>query len=286
MPRPVARVGTALAVVALALGCCQVPPALAAGDGSSISSQVSTSGGTTKLTVQTPGDAGQQTSYDGQSSAAASASAQAAAQAAQLTCQVLSQAVTNAGGGANAATAQQMYQASCAAGTAPKTFVNPAVLGRQAVLRLTVPSAVPSVGPPPDVNQWKMLPVGFPIWLWVTGATTLSTSITVQGYPVALRAVRQSVHFDMGDGTGALDCGNTTPWVMGTEGGVPSPDCGYTYQVPSQTQANPSATYLVTATATWAVTWSVLGQSGTIQVQRAAGSRVPIGELQALITGR
>jgi hypothetical protein len=61
--------------------------------------------------------------------------------------------------------------------------------------------------------------------------------------------------------------------------GAKSPTCGYVYQKPSL----PSKNYRVTATTYWAVTWTVNGVSGVIQVPRQGNVDLPVGELLAVI---
>lgn len=153
-----------------------------------------------------------------------------------------------------------------------------ALLGAQAVLQLQFPLTMPHIGPPPSVNQWRKAFVGYPLWLWSNGETTLAQQTTVMGYPVSLQATRSAVHYDMGDG-GSVDCATSTPWVQGSAApGVPSPDCGYTYQK--------AGTYQVTAVVTWTVTWTALGQSGTIPVQKAGRVTLLVGELEAIVTSQ
>lgn len=175
---------------------------------------------------------------------------------------------------------QTAPSASAAPSAAPVAPQPPpaALLGAQATLQLQFPLTMPHIGPPPSVNQWKKAFVGYPLWLWSNGQTTLSQQTTVMGYPVSLQATRSAVHYDMGDG-GSVDCATSTPWAQGSAApGAPSPDCGYTYQR--------TGSYQVTAVVTWTVTWSALGQSGTIPVQKAGRVTLPVGELEAIVTSQ
>lgn len=79
----------------------------------------------------------------------------------------------------------------------------------------------------------------------------------------------------MGDGN-TVKCATTTPWNH-----VPrskSPTCGYVYAKKSL----PKGSYLVTATATWTVTWTGAGQTGTFEMQQSGSTPLPVGELRAV----
>lgn len=160
----------------------------------------------------------------------------------------------------------------------PNPPPNPAVLGAEAVAQLTLPAAEPLVGPDPSLNKWQMVAVGYPIWLWTEGVTQLTTSASVRGYTVTLVATRASVQFNMGDGT-TLYCTSTAHWTRSVVPNTPSPNCGHVYKnKPTQ-----GTTYRVAALATWNVTWSVMGESGTIPVTKGNARQLEVGELQALV---
>jgi len=160
----------------------------------------------------------------------------------------------------------------------PSPPPNPAVLGAEAVSQLTLPGAAPLVGPDPSVNKWNMVAIGFPIWLWTEGQTQLRSSASVRGYTVSLVATRTLVQFSLGDGT-TVSCSATAAYAQGAvKPGTPSPNCGHVYQLRPD-----SGHYRVAALATWNVTWSVLGQSGTIPVTKGASRQLRVGELQAVV---
>lgn len=172
----------------------------------------------------------------------------------------------------------QAYKTNCVAGTTPGSYTPPPwVLGSQAVAQLTLPAAKPVVGPDPSLNEWKMAVVGYPLWLSTPGVASMTSSASVMGYTVSLQAVRQSVTFDMGDG-GSVTCATSTPWSPEVPPAQPSPDCGYAYQKISK----PGSFRIVTS-ATWQVTWSVLGQSGTIPVTKYGAANLTVGELQSVV---
>lgn len=147
------------------------------------------------------------------------------------------------------------------------------VLGGQAVLQLDIPVPAPSVGPPPEVNRWNSAFVGYPLWLWSQDPQQTNATMTVQGYPVTLAGVRSNVTYDMGDGN-TVTCATATPWSSAVAPAEESPDCGYRYTRKGR--------YTITATANWEVTWTALGQSGTIPVTKSATTTLPVGELQSV----
>ena len=160
---------------------------------------------------------------------------------------------------------------------APNPPPNPYLLGAEAVTRLTIPAPAPLIGPDPSINKWNMAVVNLNYWLHVEGPTTLSSSVTLQGHTVSLSATRRNVQFSMGDGT-VKTCTNTTPWVKGTPPTVKSPTCGHLY-----TKKSKPYYYRLRALATWDVTWSVLGQSGTIAVTTSDSRQLLVGELVSVI---
>jgi hypothetical protein len=47
-----------------------------------------------------------------------------------------------------------------------------------AAARLQLPRIPPGIGPSPDINQWNMAAVGYPLWLWADGPTHVSVRST------------------------------------------------------------------------------------------------------------
>lgn len=156
----------------------------------------------------------------------------------------------------------------------PVAFVpDPAVLGQTAVLDLNLPASVPEIGPDPSLNEWNLAMVGYPLWVSADNTDTAQATMNVWGFPVQLSAVRKSLEFDMGDGN-TITCTSTTPWSPGVAPGAESPDCGYAYQQVGN--------YEVIAVANWEVTWSVLGQTGVVPIEKAGAIDLPVGELQSV----
>jgi len=146
---------------------------------------------------------------------------------------------------------------------------------------LHLPDPAPRIGPDPSRNEWHMLAVGYPVWLWTSAPTTLSATATHEGLTMSLTADWTSTTFDMGDGH-QLTCTRTTEYPQHPDRyGTPSPTCGYTYQARSK----PGHDYTVTATTHWAVTWATAGRTGTLTTTYTGDRRLAVGELQALIKG-
>ena len=161
---------------------------------------------------------------------------------------------------------------------------DPKVVAQQAVATLTLPDVSPVIQPDPEWNQWKSYAVGEDLWLWADSPAQLSTTVTQQGITIQITAVRDKIDFDMGDGgvDSIVSCKEMTkyePPPMYHTGPWESPTCRYYYKkLPEQRCAG----YTMTATAHWTVTWSVLGQSGTIPMKKTQTKHLPIVELHAL----
>jgi hypothetical protein len=147
--------------------------------------------------------------------------------------------------------------------------------------KLQLPDVTPRFGPDPSVNEWKMLAVGFPVWLWTDGPTTLSTTARSDGLDFSLTATWQSTTFTMGDGH-SQTCTATTPYPAHIDKpGSPSPTCGYVYDTASP-KAKP---YTVTAEAAWRIDWSSGGEQGSFLHHYSASRPLVIGELESLVRG-
>lgn len=162
---------------------------------------------------------------------------------------------------------------------AAPTVAGPAfrVIAIQLATRLKLPMPVPQFGPDPKNNEWKMLAVGFPVWLWTSGPRTMSSSSSMSGVTFTLTARLRSTSFNTGDGR-SVTCTGMTSYSPNVKAGTPSPTCGHVYTKPSL----PAGNYRVQAESHWDVTWSVAGFTGVLPVTRTATAELPIGELNAL----
>ena len=149
-----------------------------------------------------------------------------------------------------------------------------------AIARLRFPTTTPGIGPSPEINPWKMAAVGYPLWLWSEGPTSVGpVSDSVANLSVSLRARISKTVFRMGDGESVSCAGTGRAWTRAVKPGQESPVCGYAYQKPSL----PRGQYTVTAIAFWTVDWTVNGTSGQITVPRSSTTELPVGELQAIV---
>lgn len=159
--------------------------------------------------------------------------------------------------------------------------ITPGEAGAKAVARLQLPTLKAQIGPDPAKNEWGMIPVGYPVWLFADGETSLSDSDEVEDLAVSLEAELTSMTFDMGDGTTVTCDGPGTKHTADVEPGRPSPTCGHTYQRMPRGSAK---SYMVTATAHWSITWTAFGESDTVTDTTSSTTELPVGELQVVVT--
>ncbi len=161
-----------------------------------------------------------------------------------------------------------------------RAVVSLEAIARTLVVRLKLPDPTPRFGPDPTANEWKMAAVGYPLWLWTDGPTEVTSRVEAYGVSFTLRARWRSTTFDMGDGH-QVRCTQTRAYPKAAKPGTASPVCGYTYTKASLPKGN----YTVTATSSWRISWSALGQSGTLPGSHTASQSLPVGELNALVVG-
>lgn len=149
-------------------------------------------------------------------------------------------------------------------------------IARSLAVQLHLPDATPIFSPDPKNNEWKMLTVGFPVWLRTDGPDSKSTTASAQGLTFRLNATRTSTNFTMGDGK-SLTCTAMARYSETVKAGSPSPNCGHTYQQPSG-----KGRYTVTGTHHWTIAWSVDGFSGSFPMTYSDSATIRIGELSSL----
>lgn len=163
-------------------------------------------------------------------------------------------------------------------GGVPVPRVDPTVLAREAAATLRLPSQTVRIGPDPSRNRWNMMAVGHPVWLWRDGASSTTETVSLAGVTLNMTAKHQSTTYDMGDGA-RVTCTASTPWVAGAQPpGSPSPDCGHVYSRPGK--------YTISATHHWQLSWSAMGQSGTLPMSNASSTAVTVGELASVVIER
>jgi hypothetical protein len=121
------------------------------------------------------------------------------------------------------------------------------------------------------------------MWAWIPAGAyaPVSATASVPGESVTATARPTSVAWSFGDGTSLVCAGPGTAYVPSTDPKAASPTCGHTYTVDSG-----AGTFTVTATITWAVTWSGAGQSGAFNdMSTTAAEAVRVQQSRALVTG-
>ncbi len=137
-------------------------------------------------------------------------------------------------------------------------------------VRLPVPAI--GIDPDPSVNQWRIVAVGQPLWLYDSAATVVSSAASNQGITVSIRATRVAVVFDMQEKV--VRCTAMTRRPSTADPRAKSPTCGYVYQRKGDRT--------VRATASWQISWAAQGQSGTVAMTRASTRQLPVRELLAV----
>lgn len=161
------------------------------------------------------------------------------------------------------------------AASAPPAPPDPRQLAQQAVAAMKL-SAI-TIGMVPDPRAGSVGLVGMPNWMWVEnpGPSTwgpITRRASAAGWTVTATAQVSRVSWDLGDGR-VIVCGAGTPY-LDSYGKRSSPTCGHTY--------TRQGSYTVRATSQWLVTWSGIGQAGTIPMDLTQTASVTIGEAQVL----
>ena len=155
------------------------------------------------------------------------------------------------------------------------TPVDIEAVAREAALELQVPAPRPVIGPDPARNQWNMIPVGFPIWVWTEALTSVNASTSRAGITISMTATAATTTVSFGDRT-TITCTSMSrrPPVLDPPD-TPSPDCGHVYQN--------TGLRTITATASWTVTWAAMGHTGTLALTSSASTTLRVGELTAVL---
>lgn len=154
------------------------------------------------------------------------------------------------------------------------------VLLAQAVSRMGIRGI--EMGSTPPMIPGRVGLIGFPVWLWAAnpGPQTwgpVSASASAGGATVTARAEATRVQWEMGNGDVVTCAGPGLAWSEGW-GREPSPQCGYRYEH--------DGTYRVQAVTFWELTWSGMGQQGTIPLAVFSRGELVEGEAQVLVERR
>lgn len=157
---------------------------------------------------------------------------------------------------------------------------DPEVLAAQAESKLTLPT--PTIDASPAVGLPQV--VQLPTWTWLPQAqwTALSATAAVPGESVTATATPVSVAWSWGDGTTSVCQGPGIPFAAETgDASAPSPTCGHTYQVTSAQV--PGQQFAVTATVSWAISWSGGGAAGTFpDLSTSSTVRWTVSQIQSI----
>ncbi|SCE63885.1 hypothetical protein GA0070216_10144 [Micromonospora matsumotoense] len=163
-------------------------------------------------------------------------------------------------------------------------FQPPAALGvitQQAMDNLAIPRPVIAASPALTTQQF----VHVPVWWWVQPGwwQTQTASASAGGLTITARAVPRKITWYAGDGRNTVCTGPGTRWTASTSPTAPSPTCGHTYSTTSAD--SPGGKFTVRAVATWDVSWSGGGFSGTEpNITTTTSANVTVTELRAVIT--
>lgn len=137
---------------------------------------------------------------------------------------------------------------------------------------------------PPGTDPYRRTWVGVPVWLWAAEPDPLNfgpyeETATLGGVTVTARAEVSGVVWTSSDGQRDV-CGTGTPFDLDANRDRPaveSPDCGLRFET--------TGVHTITATTTWAVSWSGGGTEGTFaSVTTSTSDTVQVGELQSVNT--
>jgi hypothetical protein len=163
---------------------------------------------------------------------------------------------------------------------------SPAQVAQVAIAELGLRAGAPQLSANPNTA------VGLPVWMWVkrSAQTTgpASVTATLGATTVTATAVLSSITWSMGPAGAFLTCngpGTPAPGRLLYQGDN-SPDCGYSYALRSLPErTGGTGRWPVTATSTFAITWTGAGQNGAQTLTLSASTSVEVGELQAVVTG-
>ena len=150
------------------------------------------------------------------------------------------------------------------------------MVAASALAQLSVPAPQLKWSPDPANNEWNAWAIGLPIWVDFEPTTPVSTSASQSGVTIDMTATQSEIHIDWGDGTTST-CTRWGHMPRMTKMGTTSPWCGHTWQEP--------ATYTVTVTSAWTVSWTALEHTGTLPLTTSSTSTIEVAEFQAIVVG-
>lgn len=158
----------------------------------------------------------------------------------------------------------------------PAAPPDPRALASRAVASMRLHAI--AIGIVPEPRSGSVGIIGLPTWMWAATPDAqslgpLTRTATAGGFTVTATAKADRTVWTMGDGATVSCRGPGTPYAD-SHGKQPSPSCGHTY--------TKQGTYAVRATTYWVVTWTGIGQTGTIPLAFTATTTITMGEAQVL----
>jgi hypothetical protein len=167
--------------------------------------------------------------------------------------------------------------------------VDASALAEQAERALTLPT------PTIDTNPAGFSVVNLATWLWVDQDIWQRFSATADAGPVTATAIAtpETVSWSMGDGHQFVCNGPGTAYVPGRSDDAQSTSCSYAYSESSagqpSTDGDPNdGSFVVSATVTWAVSWSLTGASGggeLAPLYTSATTRIRVEQIESVDSG-
>ena len=163
--------------------------------------------------------------------------------------------------------------------TSPGGAPAPVTLARIAVERMDLHA--------PNIGLWphplEELPdgynyVGWNNWMWIKNPTPntwgpITKTVTQSGHSITATAAVTHLTWEMGNGD-TKECDKGTEHPEHNTRDEKSPSCGYTY--------HQTGNYTITATAHWVITWTGLGQQGTIEMDLTTQAHTKVVEVTAV----
>jgi hypothetical protein len=155
-------------------------------------------------------------------------------------------------------------------------------LAQQAIGQLRIPH--PGIHLGPDADK---IAVNFYTWLWIDGSPPVSSTVALAGVSVTATATLSSVDWSMGEplslaggGIGSVNCQGAGVAPSADSDFDEPPPCGYMFNYRSLLErTNGVGKWPVSATATWAVTWTAsTGESGADSLSASSTTNVEVGE--------
>ena len=173
------------------------------------------------------------------------------------------------------------------ASASASTSSDPATVGALAASEIGLPTPTIRLSPEPFAET------NLATWMWIDPGVWHSYTATasIDGVSASAVAVPVSVRWSMGDGDTIVCAGPGTPYRQAIPAAEQTTSCSHIYRSSSAGQRSPDgnpndAAFPVTATITWAVSWSSsVGSGGSLpSLQTQASTRLRVEQVQSVDT--